>query len=120
MAIRQEGTQYVERGQEVEFALAMYPGEVFKSEVDSLIRGVGEAQLALGGQLPNVSSVREIGYLLVTAKLDESQLSRPMVFGASGLAAINTAKGADVFWLLRRIEVQSESLLNYVYNPFRG
>jgi hypothetical protein len=43
-----------------------------------------------------------------------------MIFGASGLAAINTGQGADVFWLLRRIEIQSESLLNYLYNPFGG
>jgi hypothetical protein len=43
-----------------------------------------------------------------------------MIFGASGLAAINTGDGSDVFWLLRRIEIQSESLLNYVYSPFRG
>jgi hypothetical protein len=53
-------------------------------------------------------------------KLDEKQLGSPMIFGASSLAAINTGKGAEVFWLLRRIEVQSESLLNYLYNPFRG
>ena len=52
--------------------------------------------------------------------LDEQQLGAPMVFGASGLGAVNTGKGADIFWLLRRIEIQSESPLNYVYNPFRG
>jgi hypothetical protein len=34
--------------------------------------------------------------------------------------AMQLKQGADVFWLLRRIEIQSESLLNYVYNPFRG
>ena len=51
-------------------------------------------------------------------KLDEKQLGSPMIFGASSLAAINTGKGAEVFWLLRRIEVQSESLLNYLSNHF--
>jgi multidrug resistance efflux pump len=120
MAIRQEGTQYVKPGQEIEFALTMYPGEVFTAEVGSLVQGVGEAQLSLGGQIPAVSSVREIGYFAVRGKLDEAQLDKPMIFGASGLAAINTGEGSDVFWLLRRIEIQSESLLNYVYNPFRG
>ena len=120
MAIRQEGAQYLQQGQEIEFALTMYPGEVFKAEVDFLIQGVGEAQLPMDGMIPNVSSIREIGYFGVRAKIDEVQLGRQMIFGASGLAAINTGKGADVFWLLRRIEVQSESLLNYLYNPFRG
>lgn len=120
MAIRQEGSQYIEPGQEIEFALTMYPGKTFNTKVGGLVQGVGEAQLMLGGQIPNVSSIKEIGYFAVRGVLDEEELGVPMVFGASGLAAINTGRGADVFWLLRRIEIQSESLLNYVYNPFRG
>jgi hypothetical protein len=100
--------------------LNMYPGEVFKTRVDSLIQGVGEAQLALCGHIHAVSSIKEIDYFVINVKLDETQLPEDMIFGASGLAAINTGQGADVFWLLRRIEIQSESLLNYVYNPFRG
>ena len=120
MAIRQEGSQYVKAGQEIEFALSMYPGEVFKTRVSALVQGVGEAQLQLSGQIPDVSSIEEIGYFAVKANLDEADFEQPLVFGASGLAAINTGKGADVFWLLRRIEIQSESLLNYIYNPFRG
>ena len=120
MALRQEGSQYIQPGQELEFALTMYPGETFKTTVDALVHGAGEAQMSPGGQLPNISSIGEIGYFAVRADLDEVELARPMVFGASGIAAINTGKGSDVFWLLRRIEIQSESLLNYVYNPFRG
>jgi multidrug resistance efflux pump len=119
-AIRQQGSQYIKPGQAVEFALNMYPGEVFTSQVDALIRGVGEAQPTLGGMIPNVSSIKEIDYFVINVRLDETQLAQAMIFGASGLAAINTGQGADVFWLLRRIEIQSESLLNYVYNPFRG
>jgi multidrug resistance efflux pump len=120
MAIRQEGSQYIEPGQEVEFALSMYPGEVFTAQVTALIHGVGEAQLSLGGIIPPVDSIKEIERFAVKVSLDENQLGQPMIFGASGLAAINTGQGADVFWLLRRIEIQSESLLNYVYNPFGG
>jgi multidrug resistance efflux pump len=120
MAVRQEGSQYIKPGQELEFALTMYPGQVFTAEVGALIKGAGEAQLELGGIIPNISSIKEIGYFAVTADLDEQKLGAPIIFGASGLAAINTGQGADVFWLLRRIEIQSESLLNYVYNPFRG
>lgn len=120
MAIRQEGAQYVAPNQEVEFALTMYPGEVFKATVGGLIAGAGEAQLSLSGQLPDVSSIHDIGYFALRVTLDEQQLDAPMVFGASGLGAVNTGQGADIFWLLRRIEIQSESLLNYVYNPFRG
>lgn len=119
MAIRQEGSQYVKPDQEVEFALAMYPGEVFSARVNSLVHGVGEAQIALGGQIPEVSSIKDIEYFAVNVRLNEAELGKPMIFGASGIAAINTGQGSDVFWLLRRIEIQSESLLNYIYNPFR-
>jgi multidrug resistance efflux pump len=120
MAIRQEGSQYIEPGQQIEFALSMYPGETFTTTVGNLVQGVGEAQLSLGGQIPNISSIQEIGYFGVRGLLDQESIGKPMVFGASGIAAINTGQGADVFWLLRRIEIQSESLLNYIYNPFRG
>lgn len=120
MAIRQEGIQNVKPGQEIEFALSMYPGEVFSTKVYSLVQGAGEAQLFLGGQIPLISSIKEIGYFGLVADLDEEKLGKDMIFGASGIAAINTEKGADVFWLLRRIEIQSESLLNYLYNPFKG
>lgn len=120
MAIRQEGSQYIKPGQEIEFALTMYPGEVFKAKVGNLVQGVGEAQLALGGQIPNVSSIKGINFFAVHARLNEAELGKPMFFGASGIAAINTGQGSDVFWLLRRIEIQSESLLNYIYNPFRS
>jgi multidrug resistance efflux pump len=120
MAVRQEGSQYIAPGQEVEFALTMYPGEVFKTEVSALVHAAGEAQLLLGGQIPHISKIEEIRYFAVKVNLDEEQLGKPMIFGASGIAAINTGQGADIFWLLRRIEIQSESLLNYVYNPFRG
>ena len=118
MAIRQAGSQYVKPGQEVEFALTMYPGEVFHAKVSALVHGVGEAQLALGGQIPHISSIKDIESFVVRVRLNETELDKPMIFGASGIAAINTGQGSDVFWLLRRIEIQSESLLNYIYNPF--
>jgi multidrug resistance efflux pump len=120
MKVRQEGSQYIKSGQQVEFALAMYPGEVFTSKVDTLIEGAGEAQMSPSGIIPQVNSIEEIDYFAVRVALDQSVIDKPLVFGASAIAAINTEQGADVFWLLRRIEVQSESLLSYLYNPFRS
>lgn len=35
-------------------------------------------------------------------------------------AAIYTVDAADILKVLRKIEIRSESFLNYVYNPFRG
>ena len=42
----------------------------------------------------------------------------PLEFGASGITAIFTRKSIDLVQVIRKIEIQSESLLNYIYNPF--
>ena len=88
--------------------------------VEALIEGVGEAQMSPSGQLPSTQGLKPIDHFALKIALPRDANAKAMVFGASGLAAINTGKGADVFWLLRRLEIQSESYLNYLYNPFRG
>lgn len=114
MAVRQEGLQYVKPGQEVEFALTMYPGEVFSTQVTSLVRGVGEAQMFLGGQIPLVSSIKEIGYFALVADLDEEKPGRDMIFGASGIAAINIAGGIAILVSLTYAGFQiRQNLRNY-------
>ena len=43
----------------------------------------------------------------------------PLRFGASGLVAMYSKDAADFLLVLRRIELQSESFLDYIYNPFK-
>jgi multidrug resistance efflux pump len=116
MKVRQEGSQGIKKGQTVEFALTMYPGEVFSAKVNSLIKGVGEAQLPPDGTIPKTMDITKADHFFVKIDMDPT-IKQPLIFGASGIAAINTG-GPDVFWLLRRIEIQTESFLNYLYNPF--
>jgi hypothetical protein len=54
----------------------------------------------------------------VRMRLSNEDPERPIRLGANCIAAIYTKKAADVFVLLRRIEIQSESFLFYLYNPF--
>jgi hypothetical protein len=42
----------------------------------------------------------------------------PLRFGASGIAAIYTQDAADILIVLRRLEIQSESFMFFIYNPF--
>ena len=42
----------------------------------------------------------------------------PLRFGANGLAAIFTEDAADILVVLRKLELQSESFMFYLYNPF--
>jgi multidrug resistance efflux pump len=115
--VPQRATQFVRPGDRAEFALEMYPGKVFAAEVDSVIWGIGDAQITPSGILPTAQQLRPTQALAVKLKPEEDP-DHPLRFGASGLVAIFTKASPDVFVLLRRIEIQSEAFLYYLYNPF--
>jgi multidrug resistance efflux pump len=52
----QEVLKYVKDGQDVEMALDLYPGQIFKGKVKAIWRGSGEGQMLPSGDLP--SSIR--------------------------------------------------------------
>jgi multidrug resistance efflux pump len=117
--IRQRGSQWVQPGDKAEVALEMYPGRVFPAKVVSMIWGAGESQLMPSGTLPQLEDIRASEQFAVQLELENPEPETPLRFGASGIAAIYTSRSADAFILLRRLELQSESFLNYFYNPFR-
>jgi len=51
--------------------------------------------------------------------MKEEDPDYPVRFGATGLAAMYSRDAADFLKVLRQIEIQSESFLNYLYNPFK-
>jgi hypothetical protein len=51
-------------------------------------------------------------------RLSGEHPDQPLRFGATGLAAIYSSKSPDALNLIRKIEIRSESFLNYLYNPF--
>jgi multidrug resistance efflux pump len=116
--IPQRATQFVRPGDRAQIALEMYPGKVFEAEVDSVIWGLGNAQLTPSGILPTAEQIRPSRILAVKLKLPEEDPDHPLRFAASGLATIFTKTSPDIFVLLRRIEIQSEAFLFYLYNPF--
>ena len=117
-AIDQRAAQWVRTGDKVHFALSMYPGRIFNAEVDQLIHATGSAQLQLTATLPNMKSLKPSEFFFVKLKPVGDFTDTPLVFGASGLAAIFTDKSIDLVQVIRMIEIQSESILNYLYNPF--
>jgi multidrug resistance efflux pump len=116
--IRQRGSQWVSEGDPAEIALEMYPGQVFRAKVVSIIWGSGEVQFLPSGKLPRLEGLRASEEFAVRLELEEPVPDRPLRLGASGIAAIYTSRAADAFIVLRRLELQSESFLNYLYNPF--
>ncbi|UZE96651.1 HlyD family secretion protein [Alkalimarinus alittae] len=117
-AIDQRAAQWVRTGDKVHFALSMYPGRVFNAEVEHLIQATSSAQLQLSATLPSMRSLKPSEFFFVKLKPVGDFSETPLIFGASGLAAIFTGKSIDLVQVIRMIEIQSESILNYLYNPF--
>jgi multidrug resistance efflux pump len=114
----QNGVQRVAPGDKAEVAFAMYPGEVFDAEVVSVVWANGSAQGVPSGILPPEQQVHPGMEFFVRLRMTEQDPKYPLRFGARAIVAIYTEDCADFLKLLRRIEIQSESFLNYLFNPF--
>ena len=117
-AVPQRGIQHVRVGDTAQVALEMYPGEIFNAVVESVAWGNGNAQGIPSGVIPKqYSIIPGEAYMMRLNVIDEIP-GKPLRFGATGLSAIFSHDAADVFVFLRKLEIQSESYLFYVYNPF--
>lgn len=114
----QQGIQRVAPGDKAEVAFEMYPGKVFDAEVESVIWASGNAQGVPSGLLPTEQQIRPGEEFVVRLRLTENDPDYPLRFGASAIVAIYSKDCADFLKLLRQIEIQSESYLNYLFNPF--
>lgn len=114
----QQGIQRVAPGDKADVAFLMYPGKVFDAEVVSVVWASGNAQGVPSGVLPTEQQLRPGMEFAVRLRLTENDPAYPLRFGATGLVAIYTKDCADFLKLLRQIEIQSESYLNYLFNPF--
>ncbi|MBK5970349.1 MULTISPECIES: HlyD family secretion protein [Thiorhodovibrio] len=117
-SVDQRSVQWIRPGDKTHFALSMYPGRIFKAKVDSVAWATGRAQLRATGPLPSEQQVGTSRTFFVKLVPEGDFSQTPLEFGASGLAAIFTSKAIDLVQVLRMIEIQSESLLNYIFNPF--
>ncbi|MDW5287379.1 HlyD family secretion protein [Formosa sp. PL04] len=114
----QFGVQHVEPGDICDIALRMYPGEIFSGQVEEIYWSSGNAQGEIGGRIPTENEIQPANTFMVRIKVNEKE-GFPLRFGASGISAIYTKNAIDVVIFLRQLEIQSESFLNYIYNPFR-
>jgi len=117
--IPQRGVERLQPGDDAQVAFEMYPGKLFDAEVENVVWATGESQGMPGGQIPHINQIRASRLFVVRLRLKEEDPAYPLRFGASGLAAMYSSDAADFLLVLRRIEIQSESFLNYIYNPFK-
>jgi len=115
--VPQRGIHRLRSGDKAQVAFEMYPGEIFEAEVENIVWAVGNAQGIPSGQIPQTSQIHNAHLYMVRLQIKEDP-NYPLRFGASGLAAMYSKDTADFLILLRQIELQSESFLNYLYNPF--
>jgi multidrug resistance efflux pump len=116
--VTQRGMGHVQQGDTAQVAFAMYPGEVFDAVVESAVWGNGNAQGIPSGQIPKQWRIKPSNDFMVRLRLIDEKPDKPVRFGANGQVAIFTKDAADLFVALRKIELQTESFLYYLYNPF--
>ncbi len=116
----QENLKYVKPGNEVEAAIDLYPGQIFKGKVLAIWQGSGSGQMLPSGVVPNFQAVptdRPQGQFAVAIQLDDPDQSK-FPIGTQGRAAIY-ANPQSLFVPLRKIMIRAYSWFNWIY-PFSG
>ncbi|MCP4318024.1 MAG: HlyD family secretion protein [Hyphomicrobiales bacterium] len=109
----QEHLKFVEPGQEVEFALDIFPGQIFKGSVATVWWGTGQGQIKPSGNVPTFRVPKLQGRIAVQITVDDPSLKR-LPAGVHGAVAIYTGKGKG-FAPLRRINIRLYSWANFLF-----
>lgn len=116
----QENLKYVKAGQEVEAAIDLYPGQIFKGKVLAIWQGSGAGQMLPSGVLPNFQYLPTAfpqGQFAVAIRLDDPDQAK-FPIGTQGRATIY-ANPQSLFVPLRKILIRAYSWFNWIY-PFSG
>jgi len=101
-------------GDEAEFALQTYPGDIVKGTVDSVIWAIGQGQVQANGTIPMSTIANQPpGTFAVKFDVAERDRQRFLAAGASGDAAIYT-QHAQFLHILRKVILRVGSYTNYL------
>lgn len=114
----QQGMQRAAPGDIGEVAFEMYPGEIFPMKVESILWASGNAQGIPAGRIPPDREFHPGHFFTARIRVTGTHPDYPLRFGASAIASIYTSTSPDALRLLRKLEIRSESWLNYLFNPF--
>ena len=104
----------VQPGDEAEFALDTYPGQIIKGKVDSVIWAIGQGQVQASGTIPMSSLANQPpGQFAVKFDLADRDRQLFLAAGASGDAAIYTQHAAFLH-ILRKVIMRVGSYMNYL------
>jgi len=106
----QNEVREVQPGQEAEIALKMYPGQIIKCTVDSVVWATAGGQVPVGGNLPN-SLAMPPGQLVV--RLLPNDKSIFLAAGARGAGAIYTDY-AEMIHIVRKVIMRVGTKLDWL------
>jgi multidrug resistance efflux pump len=110
----QEYLGNIAENDEVEIALDMYPGEMLRGKVVTVLWASGEGQTAPTGTLRTVTQSDPRARFGVRIQMDEDVLkTHRLPAGAGGAAAIYTTHGRS-FTIVRKVMVRWYTWLNYI------
>jgi multidrug resistance efflux pump len=112
--IKQNALSYVRPGNRAEIVLDMYPGRIFKAEVQSVIWGSGQGQLTPGADIPEFFNQQPRGLFGVLFKVKSLPPGVRFPAGAGGVAAIYSDKGKALH-VARKVIIRMQTWLNYLF-----
>jgi multidrug resistance efflux pump len=104
----------VQAGDEAEFALETYPGQIIKGKVDSIVWAMGQGQLAPSGTLPlSTLANQPPGQFAVKFDIADRDRQLFLAAGAVGNAAIYT-QHLEFLHVVRKVILRVGSYMNYL------
>jgi multidrug resistance efflux pump len=113
--IAQIYTRYIEPGQEVEVTFKIFPGQVYKGKVDTVLQATSTGQVLASGTAVTPRQVIAAPFV-VRLKLDDAKLAARLPAGTAGDAAIYTSH-IKPSHIIRKVILRQIAIVNYV-NPF--
>jgi multidrug resistance efflux pump len=115
VGIPQSRLRHVDKGQEVEVALRMFPGQVLTGRVDRIVGVNAAAQMVPSGVIPSVPTMADPALPFgVVIRLDKEVVNLAAIpGGAVGTAAIYTDSVAATH-MIRRVMMRMEAWMNYI------
>jgi RND family efflux transporter MFP subunit len=113
--IAQIYTRYIVPDQEVEVTFKLFPGQVFKGKVDTVLVGTSTGQVLASGTAVTPKQVTAAPFV-VRVKLDDPKLAASLPAGTAGDAAIYT-EHIKPSHIVRKVILRQIAIVNYV-NPY--
>jgi len=110
----QNELRLVEPGNDAEFSLRTYPGQIIKATVDSIVWAQGQGQVPQSGMLPQTSTYPQApGRFPVKLIVSERDRELFLAAGADGAGAIYT-EHARAIHILRMVILRVGSITDYL------